>query len=57
MEAAAEDPVGGGEEGDGEVEGPVEGAGPTGRREVQPGGAGLPLDHGCGQAGAEGGGG
>jgi len=57
MEAAAEDPVGGGEEGDGEVEGPVEGAGPTGRREVQPGGAGLPLDHGCGQVGAGGGGG
>jgi len=28
VEAAAEDPVGGGEEGDGEVEGPVEGAGP-----------------------------
>jgi len=30
MEAAAEDAVGGGEEGDWEVEGPVEGAGPTG---------------------------
>ena len=41
MEAAAEDPVGGGEEGDWELEGSVEGAGPTGRREVQPGGAGF----------------
>ena len=39
MEAAAEDPVGGGEEGDQEVEGPVEGTGPSGRRDVQPGGA------------------
>ena len=38
VEAAAEDPVGGGEEGGWEVEGPVEGAGPSGRREVQPGG-------------------
>jgi len=55
MEAAAEDPVGRGEEGDREVEGPVEGAGPTGRREVQRGGAGLPFDHGRGQAGAGGG--
>jgi len=52
METAAEDSVGGGKEGDGEVEGPVEGAGLTGRREVQPGGAGLPFDHGRGQAGA-----
>jgi len=55
MEAAAEDPVGGGEEEDWEVEGPVEGAGPTGRWEVQPDGAGLPLIHGRGQAGAAGG--
>jgi len=42
MEAAAEDPVGGGEEGDweveGPVEGPVEGARPPGGREVQSGG-------------------
>jgi len=36
MEAAAEDPVGRGVEGDREVEEPVEGVGPTGRREVQP---------------------
>jgi len=57
VEATAEDPVSGGEEGDWEVEGPVEGAGPTGRREVQPGGARLPFDYGCGQAGARGGGG
>jgi len=57
VEAAGEDSVGGGEERDREVEGQVEGAGPTGRREVQPGGAGHPLDHGRGQAGAGGGGG
>jgi len=35
METTAEDSVGGPKEGDGEVEGPVEGAGLTGRREVQ----------------------
>jgi len=52
LEAAAEDPAGGGEEGQGEVEGPVEGVGPTGRRQVPPSGAVLPLDHGRGQAGA-----
>jgi len=56
VEAAAEDPVGGGEEGDWEVEGPVEGAGPPGRWEVQPGGTSLPLVRGCGEAGAGGGG-
>jgi len=49
VEAAAEDPVGGGEEGDREVEGQVEGAGPPGRREVQPGGAGLPHHYGSGE--------
>jgi len=38
VEVAAEDPVGGGEEGDWEVEGSVEGAGPSGGREVQTGG-------------------
>jgi len=32
VEAAAEDPVGGGEEGDQEVEGTVEGEGPAGQR-------------------------
>ena len=37
VEATAEDPVGGGEKGDGGVEGPLEGAGPPGRWEVQPG--------------------
>jgi len=52
VEAAAEDAVVGGEEGDGEVEGPVEGAGPLGRCEVQPCGTGLPLRYGCGKAGA-----
>ena len=52
VEAAAEDPVGGGEEGDQEVEGLVEDQGPPGGREVQPGGTGLPLLYGCGKAGA-----
>jgi len=33
------------------VEEPVENEGPPGRWEVQPGGAGLPLRHGCGKAG------
>ena len=55
--ATAEDPVGGGEEGDWEMERSVEGARLTGQREVQPGGAGLPFGHGRGQAGAGGGGG
>ena len=55
VEAAAEDPVGGGEEGDWEREGLVEGARPAGGREVQPDGAGHSLDHGRGQAGAGGG--
>jgi len=45
-------PVGGGEEGDREVEGPVEDQGPPGGREVQPGGTGFPLLHGRGKAGA-----
>ena len=56
MEATAEDPVGRGEEGDWEVEGLVEGAGPPGRWEVQPGSAGLSRDHRCRQAGTGGGG-
>ena len=51
-EAAAEDPVGGGEAGDWEVEGPVKGAGPHGGREVQPGGTWLPILDGCGKTGA-----
>ena len=49
---AAEDSVGGGQEGDGQVEGPVEDPGPSGRWEVQSGGVGLPLLYGCGKAGA-----
>jgi len=49
VEAVAEDPVGGGEEGDREVEGPVEDQGPPGGREVQPGGTGLPILHGRGK--------
>jgi len=56
VEAAAKDPVGGSEEGDWKREGSVEGAGPTSRCEMQPGGAGLPLDHGYGHADARGGG-
>jgi len=52
METAEDDSVGGPDEGDGEVEGPVEGMGLIGRQEVQPGGAGLPFDHGRRQAGA-----
>jgi len=52
VEVAAEDPVGGGEEGDREVEGLVEDPGPPGGREVQPGGTGLPLLYGRGKAGA-----
>ena len=52
VEAAAKYPVGGGKKGDWEVEGPVEGTGPPGRWEVQPGGTRLPLLYGCGKAGA-----
>ena len=52
MEAAAEDPVGGGEEGDGEVEGLVESTEPPGGWEVQLGGTGLPLLYGYRKAGA-----
>jgi len=56
VEATAENSVGGGEEGDREVEGPVECAGPHGRWEMQPGGAGQPLHNRCGEVGASGGG-
>ena len=49
MEATAEDPVGGGEEGDWKVEGPVENPGPPGGWEVQPDGTKLPLLYGCGK--------
>jgi len=56
VEATTEGPVGGGEEGDREVEGPVEHPGPPGGREVRAGGARLPLYYGCGKAGAGGGG-
>jgi len=52
VEATAEDPVGGGEEGDREVEGLVEDPGPSGGREVQTGGTRLPLQHGRGKTGA-----
>ena len=46
-------PVGGGAEGDREVEGPGEDPGPPGGREMRAGGSGLPLHHGSGKAGAE----
>ena len=52
VEAAAEDPVGGGEEGDREVEGPVEDQGPPGGREVQAAGTGFLLLYGRGSEGA-----
>ena len=52
VEGTAENSVGGCEEGDGEVEEPVEDPGSAGRREMQPGSARLPLHHGCWKAGA-----
>ena len=52
VKTAAEDPVGGGAEGDWEVEEPVEDLGPPGGREVQPGSTGLPHFCRCGEAGA-----
>ena len=42
VEGAIEDPVGGGVEGDWQVEEPVDDPGPTGRWAMQSGGAGLP---------------
>ena len=47
MEGPAEDPVGGGAEGDWEVEGTVEDSGSPGGREMWASGSGLPLHHGC----------
>jgi len=46
------DPLGGGAEGNWEVEEPVEDPGPPGRWAVSAGGAGLPLFDGCGKASA-----
>ena len=57
MEGPAEDTVGGGAEGDREVEEPVENPEPPGGREVRAGGVGLPLHHECGKVGAGQGGG
>jgi len=51
VEATTEGPVGGGEEGDREVEGPVEDPGPPGGLEVQPGSTRLPFLYECGKAG------
>jgi len=50
VEDLAEDSVGGGAEGDPEVEEPVEDLEPPGRREVQSGGAGIPQLYGRGEA-------
>ena len=52
MEGAAEDSVGGGAEGDREADELVDGPGSAGRREIWASGAGLPLLHRCGKAGA-----
>ena len=57
VEDPAEDPVGGGAEGDWEVERPVKDPGPLGRREVQPGDAELSHFCGRGEAGTGRGGG
>ena len=57
MEDSAEGPLGGGEEGDREVEGQAENTGPLGGREVCAGGAKLPIHHGCGKTGLAAGGG
>ena len=46
MEGPAEDPLGGGEEGNREVEGQMEGPGPPGGWEVCASSAGLPIHHG-----------
>ena len=51
VEGPTEDPVGRGAEGEWEEEEPVQNPGPPCRREVQPGGTGLPFHHGCGKAG------
>jgi len=52
MEDAAEYSVGGGAEGDQEVEEQVDGPGSAGRWDVRAGGAGLPLLYGRGKVGA-----
>jgi len=52
VEAPAEDPVGGGAEGDWEGEEPVEEPGAPCRCEAQPGGTRLPLYYGCGKTGS-----
>ena len=50
MKGPTENPLGGGGEGDWEVEEPVEDPGPPGGREVWAGGTKLPLHHGCWKA-------
>ena len=55
VEAAAEDPVGGGKRGNREGQGQVEGPEPPGGWEVRAGGAGLPLHHRRREAVASGG--
>jgi len=55
MEGAAKGALGGGAEGDGKVERPVEDPGPTCPQKVLKGSAGLLHRYGCGKAGAAGG--
>ena len=52
VEGPTENSVGGGAEGDWEVEEQVEDPGPPGRREMQPGGTRLPRSHGGGKESA-----
>jgi len=56
VKGLAEESVGGGEEGDGEVEEPVEDPRPPSGREVWAGSTGPPLHHRYGKAGASRGG-
>ena len=51
VESPAEDHAGRSVEGGREGEEPVQDPGPPFRRQVQPGGIGLPLHYGCGKAG------
>jgi len=53
MEGPAEGPMGGGSQGDREVEERVECPGPPGRWAMQPGGTRLPLHYGFGKAGPD----
>jgi hypothetical protein len=52
VEGTAEDALGRGQKGDWKGEEALEGPGPTGGREMQQGGIGLPRHHGRGETGA-----